>query len=78
MSYTTIQLAHDDAVATITLNRPDRRNAISFVLIDDFGYADTGAYGSKDIRTPHIDRLVGGRRHQFPCTPRRREVNPAM
>jgi methylglutaconyl-CoA hydratase len=35
MSYTTIQLAHDDAVATITLNRPDKRNAISFVLIDD-------------------------------------------
>jgi methylglutaconyl-CoA hydratase len=35
MSYTTIQLAHDDAVATITLNRPDKRNAISFELIDD-------------------------------------------
>jgi methylglutaconyl-CoA hydratase len=35
MSYTTIQLAHDDAVATITLNRPDKRNAISFELIND-------------------------------------------
>ena len=35
MSYTTIQLAHDAAVATITLNRPDKRNAISFELIDD-------------------------------------------
>jgi methylglutaconyl-CoA hydratase len=35
MSYTTIHLAHDDAVATITLNRPDKRNAISFELIDD-------------------------------------------
>lgn len=35
MSYQTIQLAYDGAVATITLNRPDRRNAISFDLIDD-------------------------------------------
>ena len=35
MSYSTIQLAHDAAVATITLNRPDKRNAISFELIDD-------------------------------------------
>jgi methylglutaconyl-CoA hydratase len=35
MSYTTIQLAYDAAVATITLNRPDKRNAISFELMDD-------------------------------------------
>lgn len=35
MSYNTIQLAHDGRVATITLNRPDKRNAISFELIDD-------------------------------------------
>jgi methylglutaconyl-CoA hydratase len=35
MSYATIQIAHDDAVATITLNRPEKRNAISFELIDD-------------------------------------------
>jgi methylglutaconyl-CoA hydratase len=35
MSYSTIQLAYDSGVATITLNRPDKRNAISFELIDD-------------------------------------------
>jgi len=35
MSYSTIQLAYDGRVATITLNRPDKRNAISFELIDD-------------------------------------------
>jgi len=35
MTYSTIQLAYDGAVATITLNRPDKRNAISFDLIDD-------------------------------------------
>jgi arylsulfatase A len=31
---------------------------IVFVLIDDFGYSDSGPYGAKDIRTPHIDRLA--------------------
>ena len=35
MSYRTIQLAYDAGVATITLNRPEKRNAISFELIDD-------------------------------------------
>src|SRR5579871_4773662 len=35
MSHNTIQLAYDGAVATITLNRPDKRNAISFELIED-------------------------------------------
>lgn len=35
MSDNTIQLAYDGDVATITLNRPDKRNAISFELIDD-------------------------------------------
>jgi methylglutaconyl-CoA hydratase len=35
MDYKTIQLAYDSGVATITLNRPDKRNAISFELISD-------------------------------------------
>jgi methylglutaconyl-CoA hydratase len=35
MNYSTIQLAYDSRIATITLNRPDKRNAISFELIDD-------------------------------------------
>jgi methylglutaconyl-CoA hydratase len=35
MNYRTLQLAFDSAVATITLNRPDKRNAISYELIDD-------------------------------------------
>src|ERR1700726_4375349 len=35
MGYKTIQLAYDAGVATITLNRPEKRNAISFELIDD-------------------------------------------
>jgi methylglutaconyl-CoA hydratase len=35
MSYSTIQIAYEAAIATLTLNRPDKRNAISFELIDD-------------------------------------------
>jgi len=35
MSYKTIQVAYDGKVATLTLIRPDKRNAISFELIDD-------------------------------------------
>src|ERR1700675_1496222 len=35
MDYKTVQLAFDSGVATVTLNRPDKRNAISFELIDD-------------------------------------------
>lgn len=35
MSYKNLHLAHDSGVATITLNRPDKRNAISYELIDD-------------------------------------------
>src|SRR3979409_2339146 len=35
MNFTTIQLGYDAGVATITLNRPEKRNAISFDLIDD-------------------------------------------
>jgi methylglutaconyl-CoA hydratase len=35
MTYKMIQLAYDSGVATITLNRPDKRNAISFELIGD-------------------------------------------
>ena len=35
MNFTTVQLTYDDRVATLTLNRPEKRNAISFELIDD-------------------------------------------
>ena len=35
MNYKTIQISHDAGVATITLNRPDKRNAISFELIEE-------------------------------------------
>jgi methylglutaconyl-CoA hydratase len=35
MGYKTIQLASDSGVATITLNRPEKRNAISHALVEE-------------------------------------------
>jgi methylglutaconyl-CoA hydratase len=35
MTYSTIQLVIDGPLATITLNRPEKRNAISFEVIED-------------------------------------------
>jgi methylglutaconyl-CoA hydratase len=35
MGYNTVQLAYEGQVAIVTLNRPEKRNAISFELIDD-------------------------------------------
>src|SRR5580704_869799 len=35
MTYKTLQLAFDSDIAIITLNRPEKRNAISYELIDD-------------------------------------------
>ncbi|MGB8064848.1 MAG: enoyl-CoA hydratase-related protein [Candidatus Sulfotelmatobacter sp.] len=35
MTYNTLQVASEGGLATITLNRPEKRNAISFELIDD-------------------------------------------
>jgi methylglutaconyl-CoA hydratase len=35
MDYKTLLVAHDGSIATITLNRPDKRNAISYELIEE-------------------------------------------
>jgi arylsulfatase A-like enzyme len=32
---------------------------ILLILVDDLGYANLSSYGGTDLRTPHIDRLVG-------------------
>src|SRR5690348_10640822 len=36
---------------------PAKPNVV-LIMTDDAGYADTGAYGAPDIRTPHIDSLA--------------------
>jgi len=37
-----------------------RRPNTVMVVADDLGYGDLGCYGSKRIRTPHIDALAAG------------------
>jgi arylsulfatase A-like enzyme len=56
---------------------PKARHVV-VILTDDLGYADLGCYGSKDIRTPNVDRLAkeGTRLTDFysngpVCTPTR-------
>jgi len=45
MNYETISLAHDGPSCVITLNRPDKRNAISVLMMDEFV---TTIYGTED------------------------------
>ena len=40
-----------------TVQAADQPNIV-LIYIDDLGYGDLGAYGCKDIPTPHIDRLA--------------------
>ncbi len=46
MAYKTVLFSESQGIATITLNRPDRRNAISYELIDDLTGALKQAAGS--------------------------------
>lgn len=42
------------ATAVLQASSPN----VILIYIDDLGYGDLGSYGSKDIPTPHIDRLA--------------------
>src|SRR5581483_7596139 len=46
MNYDALQLAYDAAIATITFNRPDKRNAISFGLLNELMQALDEVEGS--------------------------------
>src|SRR5260370_19400343 len=55
-----------------------RKPNVVLIMTDDMGYADLGCYGSKDIKTPHLDKLAkqGTRLTHFysngpVCTPTR-------
>jgi arylsulfatase A-like enzyme len=46
------------ACSALTPAQGVRKPNVIFILVDDMGYADLSSYGSKDIRTPNIDRLA--------------------
>ena len=33
---------------------------IIFIMADDLGFSELGAYGQKKIKTPHLDQLARG------------------
>ncbi|HOB73202.1 MAG TPA: arylsulfatase [Phycisphaerae bacterium] len=45
------------ASAALAQSPPAGPNVV-LIIADDLGYAETGCYGQKKIRTPHIDRLA--------------------
>lgn len=55
MQFQTIELAYHDRVAAITLNRPDKRNALSFQLLDEL----TRALDEVEKSTAQIVILTG-------------------
>ncbi len=46
------------AAATVAAAQKTRRPNIVLILIDDYGWRDTGFNGSRFYETPHIDRLA--------------------
>ena len=63
--------------APAAADSPKKPNVV-LILTDDCGYADFGCYGSKDVKTPHLDKLAkqGTRLTHFysngpVCTPTR-------
>ena len=47
-------LAYGTASIASAADRPN----ILLILVDDLGYGDLSSYGAKDLKSPHIDRLV--------------------
>lgn len=49
-------------VQSIAIGSEEKENKYNVILIlaDDLGYGDLGYTGSKDIKTPHIDKLAEG------------------
>ena len=46
------------ALCTVQLSVRAAQPNILYILADDMGYADAGFMGSKEIRTPELDKLA--------------------
>lgn len=54
----TFGLVSTTAQAQPKHEKPDRVPNIVFIYADDLGYGDLGCYGSKEIKTPNLDRMA--------------------
>jgi arylsulfatase A-like enzyme len=45
-------------LVTVTVSAAEARPNILFIILDDWGWRDSGAYGSTWVKTPHIDRVA--------------------
>jgi methylglutaconyl-CoA hydratase len=55
MAYQTLTVSHEDRIATIALNRPEKRNAVSFQLVEDL----IGALGAIDQSDSQVVIITG-------------------
>ena len=46
-------------VLAVRRTAPQVRPNVLLILTDDLGYGDLSAYGATDLRTPHVDSLLG-------------------
>jgi arylsulfatase A-like enzyme len=51
-------IAYSFAIMNSQTNGAEVRPNLLFVIFDDLGWRDTGAYGSTWVRTPHLDRVA--------------------
>lgn len=50
--------AYLEEIATLPQLTPDQVPNLVVILFDDMGYGDIGAYGSRLIKTPHLDKAA--------------------
>ena len=79
MTYENVLYETDGRVATITMNRPDKLNALSEGLIDDIVAAAEEAEADREVRSIILKAAGRGllrRLRHFPRRPRRRLRRP--
>ncbi len=51
-------IAYTFVIKDSQANEAEVRPNLLFIIFDDLGWRDTGAYGSTWVRTPHLDRVA--------------------
>lgn len=53
-------LATVSVAIAVAADAPVRRPNVVLIIADDLGYGSLGCYGSREVSTPHLDRLAAG------------------